>query len=170
MRTIVRRGETFERSARSYSEKGETELRDEFLSDLNRVFPGDATSESMIGNGKTDLRIKNPIQSSDEAIGECKWWKGEEGYLKAKDQLLSYLPPRQPYGLLITFSKTKDFDSTYSKAKQAVESSDGYEQGSLRDFETFGGKRFAFLSRHKVEKGGYVWIYHILFNLNPGEY
>lgn len=168
MRTVTKRGEAFERSPRSYSKKGETELRDEILTELNRIFPGDATAESLIGNGKTDFRIKNPVQPTDEAIGECKWWTGVKAYLGAKNQLFGYLPPRQPYGLLVTFTNQKDFDAVYSKARAAIESSPDYEQGTLRDFEAFGSKKFAFISRHKANKGGSVWLYHLLFNIYPG--
>lgn len=168
MKIITKRGEAFERSPKSYSKKGETELRDEMLTELNRVFPGDATAESFVGNGKTDFRIKNPVQSSDEAIGECKWWSGAKAYLGARDQLFGYLPPRQPYGLLVTFVNQKDFDAVYSSAKAVIESSPDYEQGTLRDFEAFGNKKFAFLSKHKTNKGGSVWLYHLLFNIYPG--
>lgn len=166
MKIIKKRGEGFERSPGTYSQKKETELRDEFLQDLNAMFPGDATSESMVGNGKTDLRIKNPLNPADEAIAECKWWQGSKGYIGAKEQLFGYVPPRQAYAFMITFTDRKDFDAVYEEAKMTTAAMADYEENSLKEFNSpFGDKKFAFISKHKTLKGGSVWIYHLLFNL-----
>lgn len=166
---ITERGRTFERAPITYVQKKETELRDEILQDLNLAFVGDATSESLIGNGKTDIRIKNPISPNDEAIGECKWWSGQKAYLEAKEQLLGYLPPTQSYGLILTFCNRADFKAVYEEAKHATEAMGDYVSGSIRETEIFGGKRIMFISKHLSKKGGDVFLYHLFFNLYPGK-
>jgi hypothetical protein len=165
LRTISRRGFLFEEAPATYNSKSEPELRDEILSDLNFIFNNDATAESKIGDGKTDIRLKNPFSPYDKAIGECKWWSGQKQYLEAKEQLFAYLPPRQEYGIMITFCKEQDFNALLGKAKQATVNMADYISDSIKEFNIIPGKKFSFISRHKFNKGGEVEMYHLFFNL-----
>ena len=50
---------------------------------------------------------------------QCEFWDGEQWYLKTIDQLFNYLVWRQNYGIIITFSKRKDFTEIVERAKVA---------------------------------------------------
>jgi len=164
LRLVCKKGFQIEEMPRSQVKKSENELRDELLLALGAEFTGDATAESFVGDGKTDIRVKNPLDSSDKFIIECKWWTGPKAYDEAKEQLFRYLPPQQNYGCLVTFIKQKKFAEVFESAKKRTEKMNDYVHNSIEDWPIIKRDRdFFFISKHNNSKGGTTAIYHIFF-------
>lgn len=115
-----------ERTPSVASGKGEEELRDQILVQLNGTFEGAATGETFIQAGKTDILLR--IKDRHVFVGECKWWTGEKALGDAIDQLLSYLPWRDEKAALIVFIDRKDASSVFDKAEEAVKVHSAYKR------------------------------------------
>ena len=164
LRLVCKKGFQLEEMPRSQIKKSENELRDELLLSLGIEFSGDATAESLIGDGKTDIRVKNPLEPTDKFIIECKWWTGPKAYNDAKKQLFRYLPPQQKYGCLVTFIKEKAFSTVFESAQKTTVKMDDYVRDSIENWPIIKRDRdFFFISKHKNSKGGTTAIYHIFF-------
>ncbi len=116
-----------ERTPSVASEKGEEELRDQILVQLNGTFEGGATGETFVQNGKTDILVKDGQRHV--FVGECKWWSGSKACGQAIDQLLSYLPWRDEKAALILFIDRKDATAVIKKADEAVRAHPAYKRG-----------------------------------------
>ena len=88
----------------------------------NSIFTGDATGESFVVNGKTDIRLKHSNIEGGILSAECKFWSGEKKYQETIDQHFNYLTWRQNYAIQITFSKKEGFTEVIKKARNASES------------------------------------------------
>jgi hypothetical protein len=108
-------GVMFERMPSTYSEKGEEDLRDHILMNLEARFEGSATGETFNKRGKTDILLRH--ENNNVFIGECKFWKGKKGYLETISQLLEYLTWRDSKAAVIMFVRTKDFSSVLNTVK-----------------------------------------------------
>lgn len=111
-------GKNFENTPATFSKLDEPDLRSIMLSHLNLYFPGDATGETFVGLGKADIRLK--ISKGQILIAECKYWRGAEELADAIDQLFLYLTWRNNYGILIIFSKNKEFSEIIEKIKEVI--------------------------------------------------
>ena len=78
LRTLGSLGRAFERLPKTASRFKEEELRDVALFILNSNYEGAARGEVFNGNGKTDLLLA--WKDRNAFIGECKFWKGPQGY------------------------------------------------------------------------------------------
>ncbi|WP_144628282.1 hypothetical protein [Arthrobacter woluwensis] len=107
-----------ERSPSVVAHKDEEEIRDLILVQLNGTFEGNATGETFVKSGKTDLLVR--VEDRHVFVGECKWWKGEKSFSNAIDQLLGYLPWRDEKAALIVFISQKDASAVIEKADGAV--------------------------------------------------
>ena len=107
-----------ERSPSVVAHKDEEEIRDLILVQLNGTFEGNATGETFVKSGKTDLLVR--VDDRHVFVGECKWWKGEKAFGGAIDQLLGYLPWRDEKAALIVFISQKDASAVIEKADGAV--------------------------------------------------
>lgn len=107
-----------ERTPSVASGKGEEELRDQILVQLNGTFEGGATGETFVQKGKTDILVKDGERHI--FVGECKWWSGSKACGEAVDQLLGYLPWRDEKAALILFIDRKDASAVLEKADHSV--------------------------------------------------
>ena len=151
---------SFETTPRVYSDLEEEDLRDILLGILNAIFEGDATGETFVKLGKTDIHLR--IQKGSILVTECKFWDGEKKYHGAIDQLFSYLTWRQNYGIVITFSKRRNFSDVINNAKTAATNHKTYITDSLEvKNESY------FITKHRFpdDPAKIIEICHLLFNL-----
>ncbi len=106
-------GKMFERLPSTYSNKDEESLRDHILVSLEAVVLGSATGETFNKRGKTDILVRGA--SSNEFVGECKFWHGKEVFLETISQLLNYLSWRDTKAAVILFVPNADFTSVIGK-------------------------------------------------------
>lgn len=123
-------GRNFENTPVTFSKLEEPDLRNIILSHLNLYFPDDATGETFVGLGKADIRLK--VFQGQILIAECKYWYGESEFVKAIDQLFSYLTWRHNYGILIIFSKNQNFSEVQEKIKTTLRNHQTYK-GELKE-------------------------------------
>lgn len=108
LHTIHSVGRVFEKYPRIYKGRDEETLRDLLLLYLEpRYYNASVTAETFNAKGKTDIRIS--YQDSYAFIAECKFWRGEQGYLDAITQLLSYLTWRDSKAAVVLFVDRKEF-------------------------------------------------------------
>lgn len=117
-------GRNFENAPGTYVKLDEPDLRNIILAHLNHYFPDDATGETFVNKGKTDIRLK--VFEGEILIAECKYWGSEDEYSKAIDQLFRYLTWRYNYGLIIIFSKNAGFTAVLNKIKAATQKHPSY--------------------------------------------
>lgn len=115
-----------ERTPSVAAHKDEEEIRDLILVQLNGTFEGNATGETFVKSGKTDLLVQ--VEDRHVFVGECKWWTGEKAFGAAIDQLLGYLPWRDEKAALIVFIKQKDASAIIEKADGAVRSHPAFKR------------------------------------------
>jgi hypothetical protein len=118
-----------ERTPSVASGKPEEELRDQILVQLNGTFEGNATGETFIQSGKTDILLR--VDDRHVFVAECKWWSGAKALGDAIDQLLSYLPWRDEKAALVIFIDRKDASSAFDKAEQAVRHHAAYKRAGV---------------------------------------
>ncbi|MDB5124845.1 MAG: hypothetical protein JWP94_2974 [Mucilaginibacter sp.] len=151
--------QSLERTPGTVKSLGEEQLRDLILSALNGAFKGDATGETFVKKGKTDIHLK--IQKGEILIFECKNWGGEKIYTGTIDQLIGYVTWRQNYGVIIMFCKNRDFTKILTQIPQVIQSHAGYKNGykKLNDAH--------FVSEHVFPEDAYkrIKIHHLIYNL-----
>lgn len=107
-----------ERTPSVVADKDEEGIRDFILVQLNGTFKGNATGETFVKTGKTDILVK--VEDRHVFVGECKWWKGEKAFSSAIDQLLGYLPWRDEKAALLVFINQKDASAVIEKADKTI--------------------------------------------------
>jgi hypothetical protein len=106
--TIDEMGASFEQTPKTYIKFDETDFRNQILHCLQARTIFSVTGESYNKEGKTDILIKN--RGINIFAAECKIWAGKEEFLKAIDQILSYLTHRDSKAALLIFVRLKNFD------------------------------------------------------------
>lgn len=106
--------------------KDEEELRDYILVMLNGTFHGNATGETFVKHGKTDILVR--VEDRHVFVGECKWWKGAKALGAAIDQLLGYLPWRDEKAALIVFIDNRDASAVFDKVEEAVKAHSAFKR------------------------------------------
>jgi hypothetical protein len=125
LQTIHSVGRVFEKYPRIYKGRDEETLRDLLLLYLEpRYYNASVTAETFNAKGKTDIRIS--YQDSCAFIAECKFWKGEQGYLDAITQLHSYLTWRDSKAAVVLFVDRKDFSAVLNTINTVTSSHPNY--------------------------------------------
>ena len=117
---------SMERTPSVVSGKDEEELRDYILVMLNGTFQGNATGETFVKSGKTDVLVR--VVDRHVFVGECKWWRGAKALGAAVNQLLGYLPWRDEKAALIVFIDNKDASAVFEKVEEAVKAHSAYKR------------------------------------------
>ena len=115
MKNMVR---VMELSPHEFHEIGEEGLRSHFLVQLNGAYAGQATGETFNFQGKTDMLLR--VDGKNVFIAECKFWRGEKGFVETLSQLLSYLSWRDTKAAVLVFNRNADFSGVLAKIKEAV--------------------------------------------------
>ena len=152
-------GRQFEKTPHSYRQLGEEALRDILLVNLNAIFEGKATGETFCTRGKTDIYLN--INKGNILSFECKIWSGQLLYRQTIDQLLSYLTWRMNYGVIILFSRQKNFTNVLTEGKAAIQNHTSY-RSSFREITNT-----HYLSSHVLpgDEHKQVEIHHLFYNL-----
>ena len=150
----------FEKTPKTYENLGEENLRDLLLANLNSVFEGKAAGETFNNKGKSDIYLN--IDKGNILVSECKFYGGEKLYHDTINQLLGYLTWRQNYGIMITFSKNKDFTKVIDDAESIITSHITYQSGLKKLDDSH------FISKHTLPTDDYkyVEIHHLYYNLH----
>ena len=107
-----------EQSPVTFAKFTETDLRNQFLVQLNPQFPGEATAETFRAAGKTDIVIL--VNERAVFIAECKFYDGPKSISAALSQLLGYTTWRDTKLALLVFSRHKDFSAVLRSIDQTV--------------------------------------------------
>lgn len=110
--------QVLEQSPATFAKFTETDLRNQFLVQLNGQFVGDATGETFRASGKTDIVIL--VDGRAIFIAECKFYDGPKSVAEALDQLLGYTTWRDTKLALLIFSRQKDFSAMLRATDEAV--------------------------------------------------
>lgn len=151
--------ETFERTPASYKTLWEVELRDIILSALNWIFPKDATAETFVKKGKTDIHLK--IEKWEILIFECKNWWWEKVYLETIDQLMWYVTWKENYGVIIMFSKNKDFSKILEQIPWIIQKHPQYKSG----FKKINSHHFISDHTFPEDSGKTIRVHHLIYNI-----
>ncbi len=151
-------GKQFEKTPKSYESMGEEALRDVLLVNLNSIFEGKATGETFSKKGKSDIYLN--IDKGNILVFECKIWKGENLYHTTINQLRGYLTWRHNFGVMITFSKNKNFSEILIQIEEILKKDESYIGSYKKINDTH------FISCHSVENDTKeVEIHHLFYNL-----
>jgi len=148
-----------ERTPKPFEASQEEELRNIILVGLNGVFEGRATGETFSARGKTDIYLN--IDKGNILICECKFWEGEQLYLDTIDQLLGYLTWRENYGIMITFSRRKEFSKVLEQIPNVTQRHPTYARG----FRPLAASHFLSVHTLPGDKGKEVELHHLFYNL-----
>lgn len=160
---IRNQGRQFENTPKVFAKFEEEELRDIILGNLNSVFPDDATGESFVVSGKTDIRLKHNNIEGGILTSECKFWSGEQMYRDTIDQHFSYLAWKLDFAIQITFSKNTGFTDVLENAKNASRGHSTYIPDSLREIDS---QHFVTEHTFPDDSKKKVLVHHLLFNLH----
>jgi hypothetical protein len=151
--------QSFEKAPGSYKSLREEELRDIILAALNGIFEGNATGETFIKKGKSDIHLR--IEKGEILIFECKIWGGEKLYLETIDQLIGYVTWRQNYGVVIMFCKNKDYSKILDQVPGIVKKHSQFKSGFK------GISKTHFTSEHTLpeDQEKKIKIHHLIYNL-----
>ena len=109
-----------ERSPDAFKGLREEHIRNHFLVQLNGRYPGNATGETFNGLGKADIVLRR--DGVNLFVAECKFWKSQQHFKSAIDQLLRYATWRDTKLALILFNRNKSLTDVVSKVMDIVRS------------------------------------------------
>jgi hypothetical protein len=130
-----------ERNPLTFFDVGEEALRDHFLVQLNGVYKGQATGETVNCKGKTDIMVR--LKGENVFIGECKFWGGESKLMATLDQLLGYATWRDDQLGMLIFNRNKNFSSVLKQIPKIIK-----RHSSFLEEETHLETEFHFIVKH----------------------
>ncbi|MBU9477990.1 hypothetical protein [Burkholderia multivorans] len=128
-------------SPSAFAHSDEEAIRTHFLVQLNGHYQGQATGETFNYEGKTDILVKDKGRSI--FVAECKFWRGEKGYLETIDQLLGYLTWRDTKAAILVFNRNRNFTDVLAKVKEITERHPNFRKFIRQRSETSWMFRFA---------------------------
>ncbi|MBR8030110.1 hypothetical protein KDX27_41255 [Burkholderia cenocepacia] len=128
-------------SPSAFAHSDEEAIRTHFLVQLNGHYQGQATGETFNYEGKTDILVKDKGRSI--FVAECKFWRGEKGYLETIDQLLGYLTWRDTKAAILVFNRNRNFTDVLAKVKEITERHPNFRKFIMQRSETGWMFRFA---------------------------
>ncbi|OGI17377.1 MAG: hypothetical protein A2Z52_00425 [Candidatus Moranbacteria bacterium RBG_19FT_COMBO_42_6] len=158
LEVLDNQAKSFERTPKALASLGEEELRDLLLANLNSIFEGKATGETFSKKGKTDIYLN--INKGNILVFECKQWGGKKLLHETIDQLRGYLTWRHNYGVIIIFSKIKNFSKIFSEIPSTIQESQSFKNSYKKINETH------YSAIHVLEDDGKeVKIHYLFYNL-----
>lgn len=159
LQTIHDVGKVFERLPSTYSGKSEENLRDHILLYLEPRFEGSATGETFNKSGRTDILIR--YENSNVFIAECKFWRGQKGYLAAITQLLRNLTWRDSKAAVVVFVKNRNFSSVLRIVEEITPNHPNYLGFKDKEDESWFNYRFHIDGDPNREVKLAVLLFHI---------
>ena len=117
--TLSKTSRGMERSAGTYVDMGEEDLRHVISLPLNDRFRGQGTGETFNAEGKADLLLRWDDQNL--FVCEMKIWSGQKEFGQAIRQLFNYVTWRDTGMAVVVFVKEKSISSVIANAKSALE-------------------------------------------------
>ena len=148
-----------EQSPEAFKKMGEEDIRTHFLVQLNGQYEGLATGETFNYEGKTDIQIK--YQGRNLFIAECKFWRGEEEFIKTIDQLLGYLSWRDVKTAIVIFNRNKNLSNVLSQIPGIVAKHRNFKQ----QVEYKNDTGFRFKMYHNNDRAREVWLTILVFDI-----
>lgn len=130
--TLSGTGRNLERSAGTYADMGEEDLRQVLLLPLNDRYRGQGTAETFNSEGKADLVLR--WENQNLFVCEMKIWSGEKGFVEAVAQLFGYATWRDTGLALVVFVKQKGMSAVIDTAREALSQQDYFVE-STGEFE-----------------------------------
>jgi hypothetical protein len=149
-----------ERSPKTFSKMGEEELRTNILVQLNGHYEGQATGETFNYEGKTDILIR--VEERNIFIGECKIWKGPEGFKATIDQLLGYTAWRDSKTAIILFNRNKNTSSVVAQISDLVKQHPNFKR-EVTDQKN--ESSFRFILHHRDDKNRDLVLTVLIFDV-----
>lgn len=120
LHTLDEFGKVLARHPSTFSGMGEEDLRNVLLLGLTPLYgiEGSVTGETFNKGGKADILVR--YRNENLFVAECKIWSGPKGYLKAIDQLLSYLTWRDSKSAILVFVNRKNFSRAITSLRKAT--------------------------------------------------
>lgn len=157
-----------ERSPHIFEKIGEEDLRHHFLIQLNGQYEGKATGETFNLGGKNDILIRDD-EGQNIFIAECKYWHGEEGYLKTIDQLLGYVTYRDTKTAILIFSRNKNFTDVLEKIQKATIQHNNYVSQDKTYTSPLSGTAFRYNFKNKNDDKKHFLLTVMAFHIPTGE-
>jgi hypothetical protein len=144
-----------------YSVKDEEELRDYILPILEtRYESATVTGETFNKGGKTDILVRYK-DNTNLFVAECKYWKGEIGFLETINQLFDrYLTWRDSKTALIFFVENKEFSKVLLSIKEAVKRHPYF----VRETGSHGESSFSYIFHFPTDKGKHIYTEIMAFH------
>ena len=137
IQVIYNVGRAIERKPSLYKGKQEEDLRDVFLLFMETRYESTSgVGEAFNKKGKTDILLKYAEDGTNLFVAECKFWKGQKSFLKAIDQLLSYLTHRDSKTALMIFVDQKELTSVIETAKKEIQSHSNFSKHIRDNYDT----------------------------------
>lgn len=156
-------GASYERTPSTLALLDEEDIRNLLLAGLNAAFRLDAVGEAFSKRGKTDIRLEVP--NGGLFIAEAKLWAGPNTIKDATDQILGYLTWRDAYGVVLVFSRRKDFSKVREQFPATIEAVE-----SLRG-EVLAYDDHHWSCRNVLPNDSYdtVQLHYLCYNILAGE-
>jgi len=144
-----------------YKVKDEEELRDYLLPILeNHYETTTVTGETFNKKGKTDILIRS-TDGSNVFVAECKYWKGEAGFLETINQLFDrYLTWRDSKTALIIFVTNKEFSKVLTSIQEAVKKHPYF----VRQTGAHDESSFSYIFHFPTDKGKHIYTEVMAFH------
>lgn len=157
---IDNQGRQFEKTPKTFMNSGEEDFRNVILVGLNALFEGNATGETFMAKGKTDIYLN--IAKGNILVCECKIWGGQKLYGETIDQILSYLTWRVNYGVIITFVRNKSFTNVLTEHEAPISRHLSYRNGFKKLTDTH------FISQHSLPTDNQknVELHHLFYHVD----
>jgi hypothetical protein len=163
LQTIHDVGRVLERHPALYRGRGEEELRDLLLFNLEPRYAYGATGETFNKGGKVDIFIR--YEDKNAIVAECKFWDGQVRYLQTLDQLLGYLTWRDSKAAAVLFVPNKDISAVLRAIEQATPQHPNYLALVNQEAEGWYNYRFHLAGDPNRE----VRLAVLVFHLPPGD-
>lgn len=148
-----------ERSPKAFIGMEEEELRTHFLVQLNGQYEGQATGETFNANGKTDILVR--VDNKNIFIAECKFWKGEEYFKEAINQILGYTSWRDTKTAIILFNKNKNTSAVLAQIPEIVKNHDNF----IKQIEITSETSFRFTLHHNNDREREIILTVLVFDI-----
>lgn len=153
---------SMEKTARTFTQLHEEDLRDMMLSNLNTHYKNMASGETFNKIGKTDIYI--PFENKAAYIAECKVWHGKKALAEAINQLCGYTTWRDTKTSLILFNKdNKSFNTILNTVDGMLEEMDVCDKSTKTEHN-----EWTCTFSKEIESNDKLTIHIMLFDLYVG--